>query len=218
MMTDRRLEKLYPALSATERVVLILGDRKRGDEDDPKVRATMPRDQSQTFERLLRNVGIANSQLGGLIITLHEAARAQEWRWRWFAAEVARHNDFAELCKEVGAPKLLRPLIPPIDLDSISSEETLPGLAPQLLKGSRETVVALAGQAHDTAQILEEFSGELDGADPLGPRTRAFLVETELRLDWLLGELEVWVGPVERADGAYLDDLRGLVESARRPR
>ena len=100
-MTDR-LEKLYPALSARERVVLVLDDRKRGDEDDPKVRATMPREQREEFERLLRDIAIANAEVGSLIVNLYEATRAQEWRWRWFEALVGRHNDFASLRKEVG--------------------------------------------------------------------------------------------------------------------
>ena len=54
MTNDRRIERLYPALTAGERVLLILADRQRGEPDDAKVRSTMPHDQEQEFARLLR--------------------------------------------------------------------------------------------------------------------------------------------------------------------
>ena len=211
-----RLDKLYPALTASERVVLILADRTRGDADDPKVRATMPEEQAKTFEWLLKDVVIANGELASLIIALYHATQTQEWCWRWFEMMVARHNDVASVCQARGTPGLCVPLRPPLDLDALSSDETMAGLAPQVLKGSRDAVARLADQAQATAEILEEFSGKLGGADPLRPEARAFLMETEERLAHLMGKLEVWLGPLERdgCDG-YLAELHDLIECAR---
>jgi hypothetical protein len=212
MTNDRRIEKLYPALTASERVVLLLGDRQRGEPDDPKVRATMPRDQERDVGRLLKDAGIANTEIAMLILALHEAARAEEWRWRWFEALVAHHNDLAASCAAAGKPEALRP---PIDLDA-PPDETLAGRAPVVLKGLRDAVVAIADQAYAAAVVLQEFSGELGGADPLRLEARELLEETVERVGRLIAELEVWLGPVGRGNGnAYLAELGRVVAAVR---
>ncbi|MDP9236375.1 MAG: hypothetical protein M3P30_03085 [Chloroflexota bacterium] len=216
MTNDRRIKKLYPALTASERVLLILADRQRGEPDDPKIRATTPRDQEREVWRLLRDVGIANIEIGMLIQTLFEAMRAQEWHWRWFEALLAHHNDLAAIGKEAGAPQALPALRPPIDLDALP--DAMPaGWAPGVLKGLRDAVVAIADQAYATEVILEEFSGELGGADPLRQEARELLAETEERLGRLIEQLEVWLGPIERGENEdYLTELGRIVEAARR--
>ncbi len=216
MTDDRRIERLYPALTAGERVLLILGDRQRGEPDDPKVRSTMPRDQEQDFARLLRDTGIANIEIGMLILALYEATRAEEWRLLWFEGWVAHHNDL--VASRTGPDKRRVPpaLRPPIDLDALP-DETLAGQAPLVLKGSRDAVVGIADQAQAIADILEEFSGELGGADPLRPEAREYLEETEERLARLIGTLELWLGPIERGDaGEYMELLGHAVATARR--
>lgn len=217
MTTDRRIEKLYPALTASERVVLILEDRRRGRDDDPKVRSTMPCDQEEEVERLLRDAAIANIEIGMLILALYEATRAQEWRWRWFEALVAHHNDLVGLSESAGTTNVLLALRPPIDLDGLPSDETLAGQASVVLKGLRDAVVAIADQAYAAEQILEEFSGQLGGADPLRQEARELLEETLKGSGQLIGQLEVWLGPIERgADEEHLAELGRVVEAARR--
>jgi hypothetical protein len=214
MTNERRIEKLYPALTASERVVLVLGDRQRGEPDDPKVRATMPRDQEREVERLLTDAGIANHEIGMLILALHEAARAEEWRWRWFEALVAHYNDLTRLAEAAGEPRapVLRP---PLDLGA-PLDETLAGRAPEVLKGLRDAVVGVADQAYATAAILEAFSGELGGADPLRPEARQLLEATLERVGRLIEQLEVWLGPIERGENEkYLGELSRVVAAAR---
>jgi hypothetical protein len=214
-MTDRRMEKLYDALTANERVALILECRKRGEPDDPVVRSTMPREQERDFQRLLKDVGIANIQIGMLILALYEAARAEEWRWRWFEALVARRNDLASLAEALARRDELPALHPPMDL-SDPPDETMAGGARVVLKGLRDALVRIADQAYATEMILEKCSGEL-GVDALGPQARQYLNETIQRVTKLIGELEEWVGPIEcGVHDEYLDELEGIVLAARR--
>ena len=149
-----------------------------------------------------------------LILALYQATRAEEWRLLWFEGLVAHHNDLVASCEGASSPPPA--LLPPIDLNALP-DETLAGQAPLVLKGMRDAVVAIALQAYATAELLEEFSGELGGADPLRPEAREYLEETEERLARLIGKLEIWTGPIERGDaGACKDELGRAVATARR--
>ena len=95
------------------------------------------------------------------------------------------------------------------------------GFGARFLKGLRDSLLAIAGQAYATEQIINEFSGDL-GADVLRPEARALLEQTLDRVFRLLKDLEPWVGeidvPSEIEIDLYLADARTVVESARRRR
>lgn len=217
--TSKRIEKVYPALSAKERVLIALEERKARGIEDPLLEATMPADQYKECRRLRQHIGIANHELGGLILALNQATQAQEWRWCWFEALVSHATDLALVGEVLRMPGPAPRLRPPIDLDGpVSSGDHFAGRAPGLLKALRDAVVDIAGQAYATEQILEEFSEELDGADPLRAQARDLLEETEERLDALCEKLEEWSGPLERSPRIeeYLMDIRKIVEGARK--
>lgn len=62
--TDRRLNKLYPALTARERAILVLQAMKEGREENPRVRSTMPSFQIREFNRYIGLMNAANFTLG----------------------------------------------------------------------------------------------------------------------------------------------------------
>ena len=216
--TGRRIKKVFTALSARERIALAWEERKARGIEDPLLGATMPPDQHAECHRLWRDLGIINHELGGLILALNEATKAQEWRWRWFEALVAHAADLTLVGEVLGMPEPAPRLRPPIDPDGPASDEHFAGRAPGVLKGLRDAVVAIAGQAYATEQIFEEFSREIDGGDPLRPGARALLDDTKERLDGLFAGIEEWIGPVERPAeiDEYLGCARSIVEWARK--
>jgi hypothetical protein len=213
----RRIQRMYAALSARERVLLSVEERKARGAEDPFVFATTPRDQLVEVNRLLGDVGIVNHELGGVILGLYEATRALEWRLRWFEALAVHAADVhrVDLALKIRGPSTTR-LRPPIDVEA-PEDETFAGRAPGLLKGVRDELLDLAAQAQATEQILEEFSGEL-GGDPLRPDSRAMLEAATGRIDALFVQLESWIGPVQRRDDVS-EELamgRNIVAAARR--
>jgi hypothetical protein len=216
--TDRRIKKVLPALSARERVALAWEERKARGIEDPLLGATMPDDQYAECRRLWVDIGIVNHELGGVILALHEATTAQEWRWRWFEVLAAHATDLALVGEVLKIPGPAPRLRPPIDPDGPVSDDHFAGRAPGVLKGLRDAVVEIAGQAYATEQIFEEFSGELEGGDPLRPQARALLEKTKERLDVLFENIEEWIGPVARSEhiDEYLGCARTIVEGARK--
>jgi hypothetical protein len=211
----RRIQRMYAALSARERVLLSVEERKARGAEDPFVFATTPWDQLAEVNRLLADVGIVNHELGGVILGLHEATRALEWRLRWFEALAVHAADVhrVHLALKIGGPSTTG-LRPPIDVEA-PADETFAGRAPGLLKGVRDELLDLAAQAQATEQILGDFSGEL-GGDPLRPDARAMLAATVERLDALFVRLESWIGPVPRPGdvSAYLAMAHNIVDAA----
>ena len=213
--TDRRIKRMYPALSPSERVLLALEHQGSGI-DDAFVLATTPADQLSDVDRLLQDVGIANHELRAVILSLYDATRREEWRWRWFEAVAAHASDLDAVHQfhKIRGRSGLR-VRRPIDLDAPGGE-TYAGRVPGFLKGFRDALVELTGQAYATEQILEEFSGEL-GGDALRPDARALLETMQQKLDVLFEQLESWIGPVGRTEdlSEELDLLRTIVQSVR---
>ena len=86
MSIFERLKKLAPALSATERAILILQSWKEGREEDPAWRYTMPRDQVEEFSRLIGLMNVANRHLGLYIGLLERMASELELRQAWLVS------------------------------------------------------------------------------------------------------------------------------------
>jgi hypothetical protein len=85
---DRRLERLYPALTAKERALLTLQDYKAGREQDHKLRDTAPESQADEFNRYIARMNAANGELGLVIAFLAARVEQEELRWAWL--ETAR--------------------------------------------------------------------------------------------------------------------------------
>jgi hypothetical protein len=69
--TDGRLDRLYPALTAKERAILVLRAWKEGGEEDPLVRRTMPSQQGPEFNDYIGLMNVVNGDLATYILLLH---------------------------------------------------------------------------------------------------------------------------------------------------
>ena len=82
---ERRLQKLYPALSAKERAILVLKAWKGDREPDPSVRLTMPSGQAPEYNRLIDLMDAANFQLGQYVLVIDLLLGQLDLRYAWLA-------------------------------------------------------------------------------------------------------------------------------------
>ena len=82
---DRRLDKLYPALTARERALLVLQAMKEDRDEDRQIRGTMPREQGHEFNRHIFLMNSANCELGLLICWLKAQVEVLDVKLGWLA-------------------------------------------------------------------------------------------------------------------------------------
>ena len=80
---EKRLEGLYPALSAKERALFILHALKEDRDPDPAIRSTMPWKQQPQYHRLVSTINALNCDLASVILVLHEQADKVALRLAW---------------------------------------------------------------------------------------------------------------------------------------
>ena len=78
-----RLGRLYPELTARERALLVLEAWKRGREEDPRVRKTMPDEQAPEFNRYIKLMNAVNGPLAQYILTLDAVASQLAIKHGW---------------------------------------------------------------------------------------------------------------------------------------
>ncbi len=81
--TRARLGKLFPALTAKERAILVLKAWKEDGEEDPLVRDTMPAEQGVEFNRLIDLMNAVNRELGPYLALLHALVGRLGLRHGW---------------------------------------------------------------------------------------------------------------------------------------
>jgi hypothetical protein len=81
-----RLDRLYPALTAKERALLVLRAWKEDREEDLQVRRTMPPDQAPDFNRYIHLMNAANLEAGKYIVVLNGVANQLNSKSAWLAS------------------------------------------------------------------------------------------------------------------------------------
>jgi hypothetical protein len=79
----RRVVKMFGALSAVERALLILQAMKEGGEEDPAVRFTMPYEQLREFNHYIFLMNTVNFELGTFLSYLNAMAQQMQIRLGW---------------------------------------------------------------------------------------------------------------------------------------
>jgi hypothetical protein len=82
-LSDRRLDRLLPALSAKERAILMLRDFKAGKPQDRQLLNTAPDGQTFALNRLISLQNAANGDLAYLILIIRERVRQDDLRLGW---------------------------------------------------------------------------------------------------------------------------------------
>jgi len=83
--TERRLDKLYPALTARERALLALQALKEHRDEDRQVRRTMPQQQAGEFNHYIFLMNSANCELGLFVAFLNAQVELLDTRLAWLA-------------------------------------------------------------------------------------------------------------------------------------
>lgn len=81
--TDRRLDRLLPALTARERAILMLRDFKAEKPQDRQLLNTAPDAQTPALNRFVGLMNAANGDLAHLIVIIRERARGDMLRLAW---------------------------------------------------------------------------------------------------------------------------------------
>ena len=82
-MNDKRLDRLYPALTARERAILVLKAHHAGQRHDPMITFTMPSDQGPEFRRLIGLMNAVNVELAMSLNMLRAQLRQTEIKAGW---------------------------------------------------------------------------------------------------------------------------------------
>jgi hypothetical protein len=96
LSTDRRLDRLYPALSAKERAILILRAWKAEEGHDPRIRSTIPTNQVHEYNRLIRLINGAH-ELGLVLIWLEAVLAQAELKQSWFMTLLLVAEDMEQI-------------------------------------------------------------------------------------------------------------------------
>jgi hypothetical protein len=83
---NQRLDRLYPALTAKERALLVLRAWKADQQEDVAVRRTMPAEQGLEFNRYLHLMNAANLDAGKYIAVLKGISGELNLRAAWLAS------------------------------------------------------------------------------------------------------------------------------------
>ena len=86
MSGSQRLDRLYPALTAKERALLVLRAWKEDQEEDPQVRRTMPESQAPDFNHYVNLMNAANLDMGKYIVMLNGIVNQLGLKHAWLAS------------------------------------------------------------------------------------------------------------------------------------
>lgn len=94
---DRRLDKLTPALTATERATLVLQSWKREEREDPLIRQTMPPQQIDRFNQLIELMNAVNFDLAPAVVVLLVMVEKLDVRYGWLLSMAIWGLNVAEI-------------------------------------------------------------------------------------------------------------------------
>ncbi len=239
MSTDRRLERLYPALTAKERARLILRAWKAGKEPDPKIRWTMPANQTCAYNQLI-GLLCASENLTKFIAIVAQMLEELSLRWCWLASLHSAALDACALAESALASvpgqkekralvRALRPQMARFALslydddprwtetkDDDTSFVTGDRIAQMLIEGMRVTWPVRWRELRAAEILVDEIAQEFDGEDPLPVDARALLDHCRGDLCDLKKRIEPYTGELaqEEPGNELLERLRGMVHDA----
>jgi hypothetical protein len=195
-LTDRRLDRLYSALSAKERGLLVLQAHKAGEQPDRTIYDTCPFAQAAAFNRYIHLMNAVNFELASVLYIIHEQVEKTDLKhawlmtlllWGWETQRLGGHVLAATKDRKLrrDVPRLMARA--PGDL-RVPVELTLPPEEPDVFKkgyGDEMVRAVLFGikqglQQHwcelraieiGVQEVAEEFGGE----DPLRADTREMI-------------------------------------------
>jgi hypothetical protein len=181
--TKGRLNKLYPGLSARERGVLALQAMKRGVDEDPQVRTTMPYHQISEFNRYIGLMGGVRD-LSTFVVATRALLDQVSIRLGWLLTLDLFSGD---------------------ERTSKKKQASCKGLEEALCYALRRDMRARWIELRAAETVLNEVADEFDGEDPADPTIRDMLEDMRRDLEELAETLQVRVGEFELPEPS--DDL-----------
>jgi hypothetical protein len=195
MSAEQRLDRLYPALSAKERGLLVLHAYKAGEPPDRMIYRTTPSSQGAAFNRYIRLMNACNVELATLLVVIREQVAKTDLKRAWLMTlrlwgmetqflgdEVLTATKDRTLKRDVRRLMARAPseVYVPVDLTPSPGRNVFKkgfgdGLMHALVLGITQGVqqhwYELRSIEIGVAEVAEEFGGE----DPLRADTRALL-------------------------------------------
>ncbi len=101
-MTDKRLDRLMPGLTAKERAILVMESMRIGEKPDPLVLHTTPSHDAKEFSRLLGLINAVNVELAVTLVIMREQARQTSIKMGWLQSLRICALDFTLLGAYIG--------------------------------------------------------------------------------------------------------------------
>ena len=193
MSAEQRLSRLYPALTARERGLLVLRAYKADEKPDPRIYHTCPSAQGAAFNRYIALLNAVNVELATVVLILRTQIDKTALKYSWLMTAViwgmethamGRHVLAAtkdrKLRKDVRrlmarAPSDVRvpldltvPLAEPETFEKGFGDETVKALLFGIHQDVRQHWAELRAIEIAVQEVAEEFGGE----DPLKADTR----------------------------------------------
>jgi len=203
-----RLGKLAPALSAKERVLLVLKARNAGEPEDPDIRRTMPRGQVREFNRYAHLAYVANATLGPVLFTVSVHAEGIEHtRQRMALLDAAAVQLEAEHPKG-GAPDRKKA--------TITVPEFLQRLARELRTDLRGELSLRWRELRALETLWAEIAEEFDGESVTDASVRKLADETRAKLQDVANTLadEGHAPRLPKPSTDFVDQVREVVRQA----
>ena len=214
---DRRIDRLLPTLSAQERAVFVLRQYKSGADETSAIRSTMPPHQVAAFNRFIRLMNVANSDLGAALLLLAAQVRLTEVKYAWLMSlllfgdeiEVAAYLLLRDT-KDSKLRRQVRDIIAktpgamevPIALgvEPKAKEPIATGLVRALLAGVRDGLDRNWRELRAMEVVVEEVAEEFDGEDPWRADTRQVLDDAKAACIKLCHDVQPYVDGFELAE------------------
>jgi hypothetical protein len=196
MSADQRLDRLYPALTAKERGLLVLHACKAGDKPDPLIYRTTPSAQGPAFNRYIRLMNACNVELATVLMMIREQIGKTDLKYAWFMTlclwgietqflgdEVLARTKDRTLRRDVRRMMARAPgdLTVPVDLTLPHAERDpfKKGYGDEMVRavlfGIKQGLEQHWCELRSIEIVLAEVAEEFDGEDPLQPDVRALL-------------------------------------------
>jgi hypothetical protein len=236
MSAESRLDRLYPALTAKERGLLVLHAYKAGETPDPLIYRTCPSEQGPAFNRYIHLMNAMNVELATVLVIMREQMDKAELKYSWLMTALiwgletqvlGRHALAAtkdrKLRKDIRrlmarAPSDLQvpldltvPPEEPVTFEKGYGDETVKALLFGIKQSLQQHWCELRSIEIGVQEVAEEFGGE----DPLHADTREMIDEclrscTKIRDD-VKGYVEIELTEPTDDDVAQ---VRRLIEKA----
>jgi exonuclease VII small subunit len=222
---ERRVVKMFGALTAVERALLILQAWKEGREEDAAVRLTLPYEQGREFDHLIFLMNEVNCSLGTYISFLYEKAAQLDLFFGWLhsltilaLSHSDRLDDVLQLAKDPAAfsRKQLKEL--EAAREEVRQIVGYSGVREMLLSSLSDGMQRGWRDVRSVELVVEEAVKEFEGEDPLLPQVRKVLDGARKKIEDVRSSLRPYLGKFEliEPDEAEVEHVRLILKRAER--